>query len=130
MNNNILLKGAFFAVFAVILGAFGAHALKAVLTESKLESYHTATRYLMYHGLALLLLGYLHKEIQNNWIKYASQCMFLGTILFSGSILLLVNRELLGMEFLKALGPVTPLGGTVLIAGWICLIVSIFKNKQ
>jgi uncharacterized membrane protein YgdD (TMEM256/DUF423 family) len=70
------------------------------------------------------------EKMQHNWIKISGQLLFLGTLLFSGSIMLLVCRKLFDMEFLKVLGPITPLGGTILIAGWILFIVAILKEKK
>ena len=130
MHKPTLIKGASFSLFAVIFGAFGAHALKSVLTVDQLESFNTAVRYLMFNGLALLVLGILMEKMQHNWIKISGQLLFLGTLLFSGSIMLLVCRKLFDMEFLKVLGPITPLGGTILIAGWILFIVAILKEKK
>ena len=130
MHKPSLIKGGLFALFAVILGAFGAHALKALLSPEQLESFNTAVRYLMYHGFALLILGVISEKIKHQWLRVSSQLIFLGTLLFSGSILLLVCRNLLNMDFLKVLGPITPLGGTILIIGWILFILTIVKEKQ
>lgn len=130
MHVSTIIKGAVFALLAVILGAFGAHALKALLTPEQLDSFNTAVRYLMFHGLALLIIGILKEKIHHPWIKVSALLMFIGTILFSGSIILLVCRNILGMEFLTMLGPVTPIGGTILIAGWIYLILALLKEKQ
>lgn len=130
MHLSTMIKGAIFSLLAVILGAFGAHALKAVLTAEQLDSFNTAVRYLMFHGLALLVIGIIKDKMHHPWIKISGLLMFSGTILFSGSIMLLVCRKILGMEFLTLLGPVTPIGGTILIAGWIYLILALLKEKQ
>ena len=129
MQKRILLQGVVFTILAVILGAFGAHALKAVLTDQQLESYHTATRYLMYHGLALLILIAIQQYIKQQLLNIGAHLIFWGTLLFSGSIILLVCRNLLGIDMLKMLGPVTPLGGSILIIGWICILIGILKKQ-
>ena len=129
MQKRILLQGVVFTILAVNLGAFGAHALKAVLTAQQLESYHTATRYLMYHGLSLMILIAIQQYIKHQLLNIGAHLIFWGTLLFSGSIILLVCRNLLDIEMLKILGPITPLGGSILIIGWICILIGILKKK-
>ncbi len=129
MQKRILLQGVVFTILAVILGAFGAHALKSVLTAQQLESYHTATRYLMYHGLSLMILIAIQQYIKHQLLNIGAHLIFWGTLLFSGSIILLVCRNLLDIEMLKILGPITPLGGSILIIGWICILIGILKKK-
>ncbi len=103
-------------------GAFGAHALKGQLTETALGSFETGIRYQMYHALALLLVALLIKQSPHvSWLTAAGGCFIAGTVLFSGS---LYGLSLAGI---KALGPVTPLGGVALIAGWICLVIGSSK---
>lgn len=85
-----LLAGALLGALGVALGAFGAHALKPMLTASgRLETYELAVRYEFYHALALLLTGALQQFINSNFIKRASLFFLLGTVLFSGSLYLL-----------------------------------------
>ncbi|PZO12021.1 MAG: DUF423 domain-containing protein [Leptolyngbya foveolarum] len=103
-------------------GAFGAHALKGQLTETALGSFETGIRYQMYHALALLLVALLIKQSPNvSLLTVAGWCFIAGTVLFSGS---LYGLSLAGI---KALGPVTPLGGVAFIAGWICLAIASSK---
>ncbi len=103
-------------------GAFGAHALKGHLTETALGSFETGIRYQMYHALALLLVALLIKQSPNvSLLTVAGWCFIAGTVLFSGS---LYGLSLAGI---KALGPVTPLGGVAFIAGWICLAIASSK---
>ena len=108
MKNRIALLGA----TAVALGALGAHSLKGVLEPSSLESYKVAVLYQLIHTLALLALASTdYKQVTANlWTA--------GILLFSGSIYALALDELLGMS-LSFLGPITPLGGLLLIAGWL-----------
>jgi uncharacterized membrane protein YgdD (TMEM256/DUF423 family) len=99
-------------MLSVLAGAFGAHALKSVLTADQLASWETAVRYQLAHALALLMVGLL---MQQGWSLRPTAILFLvGTLLFSGSIYLLCFK--LGPGAL--LGPLTPIGGVMLIAGW------------
>ncbi len=120
--------GALFGLLAVVLGAFGAHALGNRLGPEQLHSYETATHYLFMHALALLLitgLGNLFPDTR--LIAYSGGAMLAGTLLFSGSIYLLL------LTGLRQLGPfnlglVTPLGGTILIVGWLLLFIAALKH--
>ena len=102
---------------AVAFGALGAHALKSILTETELQSFHTAVRYQIMHALFLLLLIGFEEKIR---IKVPFTLALLGIILFSGSIYLLVLDEYFGLN-LKFLGPITPIGGMLLITSWLTL---------
>ncbi|KAB2814897.1 DUF423 domain-containing protein [Phaeocystidibacter luteus] len=119
-----MMAGTIFMVLGVILGAMGAHALEKSLTPAALDSFETAVRYQIYHGLALLILA-RYKSF-NKTILY----LFIGgVILFSGSIYLLTTDELMSVS-LSALGPVTPIGGMLLIIGWIVLFINILREKS
>lgn len=120
--NTLLILGAAFGLLAVILGAFGAHALKKIVNEEQLRSFETGVKYQMYHALVLLFIGN-HFE-QPNYLM--SWCFVLGIILFSFSIYGLVLSSAKGKK-LRFLGPVTPLGGLLLIIGWILLLVSFLQ---
>lgn len=127
MNRQIIITAALFGLAAVILGAFGAHALKESLSSSAIEAWKTAVSYQFYHTLALLFLSNFSKY-RSRSIRAAYWAFTLGMILFSGSIYLLSIDSLLGMNF-SILGPVTPIGGFLLILGWIFLLLSAIKNK-
>lgn len=125
-NRTALAWGAGFGMVAVILGALGAHALKASLEPDQLESFKTAVRYQAWHALALVALGAYGK------IKFGKAvilCWIAGIFLFSGSIYLLSTRELSGINF-GFLGPVTPLGGLSLIAGWFLLLLAALSKSS
>ena len=109
--------GVSFCLLSVILGAFGAHLLKKILPKSALESFEVGVRYLMYHGLALLILPILYLDI-TIWIEIF---FILGTFLFSFSIFFLSIQSIIKFN-LKWLGPITPIGGTILIIGWVILL--------
>ena len=125
MNKNIMAWGATFALTAVIIGAFGAHALKELLSSNQLASFETGVRYQMYHGIVLLFIGISFDKIQNT--PLISKLFISGTLLFSLSIYLLNLQEVLGTS-LSFLGPITPIGGALLIAGWFILLLSLLKK--
>jgi uncharacterized membrane protein YgdD (TMEM256/DUF423 family) len=122
MFKNLIIT-CFLGLSAVILGAFGAHSLKAVLTADQLQSFETAVRYQMFHTIVLLFVniydGFTAK--QKNTISYL---LFLGILLFSGSIYLIQITSITA----KSIWFITPLGGLFFIMGWISMIV-IFVNK-
>ncbi len=118
-----LLLGSANAMLAVMLGAFGAHALKARLDENMLKIFHTGVEYHFYHALGLILIGIIAINIPVNiWIKNSGWMMFAGIILFSGSLyfLSILNVRWLGM--------ITPLGGLLFILAWLSLCIAIFKQ--
>ncbi|MFM7668837.1 MAG: DUF423 domain-containing protein [Bacteroidota bacterium] len=127
MNKKITLFAIFFICSAIILGAFGAHALKNVLSLDKLTSFETGVKYQMYNGLALLILGLSVKTISPS--KFFFNLNILGSFLFSFSIYLLCLNDYLAIPKL-VLVPLTPIGGGLLITSWIILFISIWKNKQ
>jgi uncharacterized membrane protein YgdD (TMEM256/DUF423 family) len=127
MNKQIIVTAALFGLTAVILGAFGAHALKAVLNESQLETWKTGVSYQFYHTFALLFLSNFSKY-RSRSIRFSYWAFTIGILLFSGSIYLLALSNLTGMN-LSFLGPVTPIGGLLLIIGWAFLLFAALKNK-
>jgi uncharacterized membrane protein YgdD (TMEM256/DUF423 family) len=119
---------------AVILGAFGAHSLKnqlatGLITPDQLNGFDTGVKYQMYHTLAMLLLVAVGDKLDAKFVKYTWILFLTGIILFSGSLYFLTTRNILGMEGLKALGPITPLGGICFVAGWLMLVVAAFKKN-
>lgn len=115
-----LLFGSFFALTAVIIGAFDAHALKELLSPEQLQSFDTGVRYQMYHALALIILAMKGHTFHLNFEKWITTLFGIGIVLFSFSIYLLNLQELLGMH-ISWLGPITPIGGLCLIGGWSLL---------
>ena len=117
----IIATAAFFGMLSVILGAFGAHALKKILSPGQLHSFEVGVKYQMYHAIVLLILGF-----NSNSITSATYwCFTMGIILFSFSIYGLVLSDAKGKK-LKFLGPITPIGGLLLVCGWLFLIISTF----
>jgi len=128
-----LLTVGISGAIAVGLGALGAHWLKnqlagGLITPDQLNGFDTAVKYQMYHTLAMLLVVVLKNSFSSKFLNAAYQLFFWGIILFSGSLYFLCTRNLMGMEGLKVLGPVTPIGGLLFVAGWLCLAISAFKK--
>ena len=127
MKTITLVFGAIYGMLSIILGAFGAHALKKILSVERLESFETGVRYQMYAAFFLLIAGYILK-FDTSSQKWISILMIAGTMLFSFSIYFLSLQDYLGAN-LKFLGPITPLGGLFMILAWLMLIFYFVKNK-
>ena len=122
MNGNKLSAvGAFSMAIAVILGALGAHALKNALPPNKLESFITGNEYQVYHSIALMVLPFFEEKLGKKTIKLVSSLMLLGIVLFSFSIYILATKSLFPITGMNWLGPITPIGGLLLISGWVVL---------
>ncbi|MFD1631444.1 DUF423 domain-containing protein [Pseudopedobacter beijingensis] len=129
MNKRIIISAAVFGALAVVLGAFGAHALKGVLTSYGAEIWNKAVQYQFYHTLALLFLS-TFARYKNNLINFSSYCFTLGIVLFSGSLYLLALRDFLNINsFAGILGPITPIGGLLFILGWGALLFAAIRDK-
>lgn len=127
MKNLVLTVASFYGLTSVILGAFGAHAFKKFLPAEKLASFEVGVRYQMYHAIVLLAIG-LFFNFTNGMERSAAWCIIAGTLVFSGSIYLLSFADHWGAN-LKFLGPITPLGGLLMIIGWGILMVYFYKTK-
>lgn len=130
MNNKqkrYFIIGGILIALSIILGAFGAHALKQLLVNfpEKLVSFETGVRYQIYVGFSFLFLGLIESKIN---IKLIASFWLIGTIFFSLSIYLLALNPLLGIN-LGFLGPITPIGGLFLIIGWVILVLKLIKHK-
>ncbi len=120
-----LISGAVLGFLSVAFGAFGAHALKPFLVQrNRLETFELAVEYQFYHALALLLTAVFMHYIDSFKLKYAGIFFLLGILLFSGS--------LYGLCFLGLgiLGPLTPIGGILLLVGWSFLAVGLIQSKK
>ncbi|KMQ72293.1 DUF423 domain-containing protein [Chryseobacterium koreense] len=127
MKNLTLIFGAVYGLISVVLGAFGAHALKKIISVEKLQSFETGVRYQMYAALFLLMVGYILK-FETSSEKWIAILMIAGTFLFSVSIYFLSMSEAWNMN-LKFLGPITPIGGLLMIISWGMLIFYFAKTK-
>ncbi len=113
---------------AVLLGALGAHFLKSQLSPESLDSFHVGLRYHFYFNIASLLIILIGKQLEIKRISLILSIMSVGTILFSGSIYLLSTKELTGLT-VSVLGPVTPLGGLLIIMSWLMLFFNLKVKK-
>lgn len=123
MKETVLTFGALYGGLAVVFGAFGAHALKKRMTEDLLKSFETGVKYQMYHALALLITAQL-LPFESSIEKAIGWCFIIGVFLFSFSIYGLCLTTMNGNKW-RFLGPITPLGGLLLVAGWMTLLITI-----
>ncbi len=124
MAKLFFIIAASLGFLGVAAGAFGAHALSSYFDKypSYQSAYQTATQYHIYHALALLGVAWAVSQWPHPLLIWAGFLFFIGLILFSGSLYLIVLTNL------RWLGPITPLGGTALLAGWLCLILGVWRG--
>lgn len=123
MHKLFLLAGSVLGGLGIAIGAFGAHALKKTLLETgKQEVFETAVKYHFYHAFALLILGILFEKIQSPLLNYAGYAFMIGVFIFSGSL------YILSISGVTKWGAVTPIGGLILIIGWILMFSGILKS--
>ena len=128
MEKKIFLAASILGLIAVVLGAFAAHGLRDALNTTSLESFQTGVRYQMYHAFFLFVIG-LMPQLQPHQKKRVFWLTLLGVLLFSGSIYLLSTNALTPIDF-TFLGPVTPIGGLLLISAWGVLGFFLLKRKS
>jgi uncharacterized membrane protein YgdD (TMEM256/DUF423 family) len=121
-NQKTVVSGAVFMALGVLLGAFGAHALKAQLSPELLQVYQTGVEYQFYHALGLLLIGTIGFRMDSKWLRWSAILLIAGILLFSGSL------YALALSGIKSLGAITPIGGLSFVAGWVCLVVGVAKH--
>ncbi|MBE0557854.1 MAG: DUF423 domain-containing protein [Proteobacteria bacterium] len=122
-RHPFIILGAAGAFFSVAFGAFGAHSMKTLMSPELQVTFETAVRYQMYHSLALLVLGVLVMRARHRNLIVAGWLFAWGIVLFSGSL------YLLSMTSATWLGIVTPMGGTLFLAGWVFLAVGDLKGR-
>jgi uncharacterized membrane protein YgdD (TMEM256/DUF423 family) len=124
-QRSTLFSGALFSGLGIALGAFGAHALKEILTANgRQHAFETAVHYQLFHGVALLVIGILMKtDDLSKTLKWASAFLCLGIIFFSGSL------YALSLHSLGFFGIITPVGGLFFLIGWALLLVFIVQKK-
>ena len=124
MTRFWFIAGSIAAGAGVVLGAFGAHALKAMVGTDLLAVFETAVRYQMYHALGLLAVAWASTRWSPKWTSASGWLLLVGILVFSGSLYLMV---LTGARWL---GVVTPIGGVCLIAGWFALAFAAFNGQD
>ena len=131
MDKRILITASLFGAIAVMLGAFGAHGLKNVLDAGSIEIWTKGVEYQFYHTFALLFLAQFkgREAEQGKFINLAYGFFTFGILLFSGSLYLLATRSVTNIGFVNYIGPVTPIGGLLMILGWLSLFLAALKSK-
>lgn len=128
MGRKIIITATLLGALGIILGAFGAHGLKKIVSESAVASYEVGVRYQMYHVFFLLFVG-----LSTFFSDKAKRTIFIltlvGVLFFSGSIYLLTFNGLDGFN-VKFLGPITPIGGVFMIAAWIYAAIQTLKTGK
>lgn len=130
---NAIILAAALGALAVILGAFGAHSLKAVIDSKALATYQLGVSYQFYHVFAMLGTGLLALFLkdQSKLLRWSTSCFFIGILLFSGSLYLIACRTVLGIEAYSFIyGPLTPIGGLFFIMGWLLLLLRAWKLEE
>ncbi len=129
MSRIALLWAGLLGTIAVILGALAAHALPQYLEPNQIHSFETAVDFQLYHALALLAIGVAGDRFQGALPAWTTRLFIAGTLLFSWSIFLLSTRPITGLEGIGWMGPITPIGGLLLIIGWALILVYAVRNK-
>lgn len=129
MSRRILLTASLSGAIAVMFGAFGAHSLKEMLSAGALEIWAKGVEYQFYHTFALLFLSWFAATGNDKLINFSYIFFTLGIVFFSGSLYLLATREVLNIDFVSYIGPITPIGGLCFILGWVLLFVAALKRK-
>lgn len=123
MQKIFLLLGGILTGSGVLIGAFGAHGLKEILTKNcSVSTFETGVQYHFYHGLALLILGILVPRVQSVLLHYAGYSWIAGIVIFSGSL------YWLSISGIRWLGAITPVGGLCFIAGWILFCIGVMRG--
>lgn len=117
----VLSLASAFGALAVILGAFGAHALKGHLSDTALNTFDTAVKYQSIHALALLFVGLITLQHEQSLFRWSATFFICGVLLFSGSL------YMLAFGAPRWVGPITPVGGLCLIVGWMLLLIGALK---
>ncbi len=125
MQKFFLISGCISGTLAVMIGAFGAHALKDILASNqRTDTFELAVKYQFYHTFALLMVGILLFYTPHKLLHYAGYSFLAGILIFSGSL------YILALTGITRWGAVTPFGGLALIAGWVLLGLGIYLGNQ
>jgi len=123
MQKFFIIAGSLFGTTAVMIGAFGAHALRKILEASgRSETFETAVKYQFYHAIALVLVGIIMFNVNQRWLIYSGYSFIGGMLIFSGSLYLLCFTGI------TKFGMITPVGGLLMIIGWLLLAGGVAKG--
>ncbi len=129
MHKTFLRVAALLGAVTVALGAFGAHTLKGLVSDSAVNTFDTGVRYQFYHVFAIIIVAILYNQFSNKWLTWAGKLFIGGIILFSGSLYVLTFYAATVQPGIGWIGAITPIGGLLFIAGWICLFIGIKKPR-
>jgi uncharacterized membrane protein YgdD (TMEM256/DUF423 family) len=130
MHRGFLMTGFLFGATAVILGAFGAHALRQIVQPEAASVFETGIRYQFYHTFALIVTAILYEKFPGKRILFAGYFFIVGMVLFCSSLYMLTFLKATGYVGMKSIGLVTPFGGLFFIVGWISLFFGILKDSS
>lgn len=128
-QKKFILTGLILIITGIILGAFGAHGLKGKVSVEKLVAYETGVRYQLFNGVGMLALAGASALFRFS-IKPSYWFILVGVVLFSGSIYGMTFQELMQTPISKILGPITPLGGLMMIIGWLLILIQAMRQKS
>ena len=116
-------------MLAVVLGAFGAHSLKQSISDIAVEIFETGVRYQFFHAFALIATGILYERFNQKLLRISGILFILGIILFSGSLYILTYVKGAVQPGFRWVGPITPIGGLLMITGWVLMIFGLRRKK-
>jgi uncharacterized membrane protein YgdD (TMEM256/DUF423 family) len=128
-QNNFIIWASVMMAIGVCFGALGAHSLKKVLTLESLAAWETGVRYQLIHGLAILIIATNDRLMESKGIISVLRLFISGVLLFSGSVYLLSTQSVSGLS-VSFLGPITPIGGVLMITAWIMLFLQAVKTNK
>ena len=129
MHKGFLKTAAGFGALSVILGAFGAHALKDTISDHAITIFETGVRYQFFHAIALLAVAMLYKELAGSLLLWTGRLFITGIIIFSGSLYILTMLTGFVSPDYKWIGAITPIGGMCLITGWLTMFIRFMKIR-
>ena len=128
MHKGFLIAGSLLGALSVILGAFGAHGLKKIVSPEAVSTFETGVRYQFYHTFALLIIAILFEKFPGKYLVWAGNSFLVGMLLFSGSLYLLTALNATETVGLRKIGIITPFGGLFFIAGWLLMLMAVLKK--
>lgn len=128
-SRRFIIAGLFFIFAGIIIGAFGAHGLKTLgVSKEDAYSFETGVRYMFYNGLGMLAIAGIREKL-DFLLRFNYWMILIGTELFSFSIFALVFLPFMGIDIASILGPITPIGGTLMLVGWFTLFIKVVRFK-
>ncbi|EKB02612.1 DUF423 domain-containing protein [Myroides odoratimimus] len=128
MGRKVIFIAAIIGAIGIMLGAFGAHGLKKVVTEAQVATFEIGVRYQMYHALFLLFIG-ICGIFSDKAKKIVMYLVLFGILFFCGSIYLLTFKDVITID-LRVIGPITPVGGVLFIVAWLYAGIQAYKSKN